>query len=81
MLAPVHEIEFQELDLLKAGIVSRDLYFNEVAPALGALSSGIVPLLAGFGSGFLGLSAPFFVGGLLVAAAWGMMVLNHRRYA
>ncbi|MBP5993341.1 MAG: MFS transporter [Candidatus Moranbacteria bacterium] len=49
--------------------------------SLGALSSGIVPLLAGFGSGFLGLSAPFFVGGLLVAAAWGMMVLNHRRYA
>ncbi len=49
--------------------------------SLGALSSGIVPLLAGFGSGFLGISAPFFVGGLLVAAAWGMMVLNHRRYA
>ena len=49
--------------------------------SLGALSSGIVPLLAGFGSGFLGISAPFFVGGLLVAAARGMMVLNHRRYA
>ena len=49
--------------------------------SLGALSNGLIPLLAGFGSGFFGISAPFFVGGLLVAVAWGMMVLNHRRYA
>lgn len=35
MLAPVHELEFQEIDLLKAGIASQSLYFKEVAPALG----------------------------------------------
>lgn len=49
--------------------------------SLGALSNGLVPLLAGFGSGFLGITVPFFCGGLLVVLAWGMMVLNHRRYA
>jgi glycine oxidase len=37
MLAPVHEIEFQELDLMRAGIASRDLYFHEVAPSLGEI--------------------------------------------
>ncbi len=50
MLAPVHEIEFQELDLLKAGIASRDLYFNEVAPALGEIG------LRHYGSLEVGLS-------------------------
>lgn len=35
MLAPVHELEFQELDLLHAGQASRKLYLEEVAPQLG----------------------------------------------
>lgn len=37
MLAPIHEIEFQELELLHAGIASRTLYFEEIAPALGEI--------------------------------------------
>jgi glycine oxidase len=37
MLAPVHELEFQELDLLHAGIASRALYLHEVAPSLGEI--------------------------------------------
>lgn len=37
MLAPIHELEFQELDLLRAGLASRQLYFDEVAPALGEI--------------------------------------------
>jgi glycine oxidase len=39
MLAPIHELEFQELDLLKAGIASRELYFQEVS-SLGSLGLG-----------------------------------------
>jgi glycine oxidase len=37
MLAPVNELEFQELEILKAGLASRDLYFNEVGPLLGEI--------------------------------------------
>jgi glycine oxidase len=37
MLAPVHELEFQELEVLRAGLASRDLYFQEVAPSLGEI--------------------------------------------
>ncbi len=50
MLAPVHELEFQELDLLHAGIASRDLYFHEVAPSLGEIG------LRHYGSLEVGLS-------------------------
>lgn len=49
--------------------------------SLGALSQGCVPLLAGFGSGLFGLSAPFFFGGILVAGAWGLIWLQHRQRA
>lgn len=37
MLAPIHELEFQELELLYAGIASRNLYLNEVAPYFGEI--------------------------------------------
>lgn len=37
MLAPIHELEFQELELLAAGRASRSLYFNEIQPALGEI--------------------------------------------
>ena len=50
MLAPIHEIEFQELDLLRAGIASRDLYFQEVGPILGEIG------LRHYGSLEVGLS-------------------------
>lgn len=38
--------------------------------SLSALSQGIVPLLGGVMSGFLGLTIPFIVGGLCVTYAW-----------
>jgi glycine oxidase len=37
MLAPVNELEFQELSLLKAGLASLDLYHHDIAPALGEI--------------------------------------------
>ncbi len=46
--------------------------------SLSALSQGIVPLLGGVISGFLGLTIPFIVGGLCVIYAWyGVAVLKH----
>lgn len=49
--------------------------------SLGALSQGCVPLLAGFGSGFLGLSTPFVFGGFLVFLAWGTLLFIHLKKA
>lgn len=49
--------------------------------SLGALSQGCVPLLAGFGSGFLGLSTPFVFGGFLVFLAWGTLLFTHLKKA
>jgi glycine oxidase len=37
MLAPIHELEFQELALLHAGLASQHLYIKDVAPALGEI--------------------------------------------
>ncbi len=46
--------------------------------SLSAFSQGIVPLLGGVISGFLGLTIPFIVGGLCVIYAWyGVTVLKH----
>lgn len=47
--------------------------------SLNAFSQGVVPLLAGFGSGFLGLSVPFFCGGILVLFAWLSLVFHSRK--
>lgn len=87
MLAPLTSIPNGLSMANMSALVSKSVSVDKQGAALGingslgALSSGLVPLLAGFGSGFLGIAAPFFVGGLLVAVAWGMMVLNHRKYA
>lgn len=37
MLAPVNELEFQELSLLHAGLASLQLYHQEIVPALGEI--------------------------------------------
>jgi MFS family permease len=39
-----------------------------------ALSNGVGPILAGVGSGLLGLSAPFLIGGFLILVAWWVVV-------
>jgi hypothetical protein len=35
-----------------------------------ALSQGIIPLIAGLGTGFIGLESPFIAGALLVMVSW-----------
>ena len=44
-----------------------------------ALASGVIPLVAGIGSGIIGLQAPFLAGGLLVFSAWCLLFWRARR--
>jgi DHA1 family tetracycline resistance protein-like MFS transporter len=41
-----------------------------ISGSLTAFANGVIPLIAGIGSGFMGIQAPFFAGGMLVILAW-----------
>ncbi len=43
-----------------------------------ALSQGIIPLFAGFGSGIIGIKGPFFAGALSVGLAWYILFVRKR---
>lgn len=47
--------------------------------SLMALSQGIIPLAAGFGSGLFGIRLPFIVGSLFVFAAWTNLFLPSKK--
>lgn len=47
--------------------------------SLMALSQGIIPLAAGFGSGLFGIRLPFIVGSLFVFAAWANLFLPSKK--
>jgi hypothetical protein len=47
--------------------------------SLTALSGGIIPILAGVGSGTIGLNAPFVVGGMCVLWAWSILFFSKQR--
>ncbi len=57
-------------------LISKSVEPEEQGAALGingslmAFSNGIVPLIAGLGTGVTGLSAPFYAGAILVMFAW-----------
>lgn len=57
-------------------LVSKSVSPGKQGAALGingslmALSQGVIPLLAGVGSGVIGIKAPFFAGSALVIGAW-----------
>jgi MFS transporter, DHA1 family, tetracycline resistance protein len=57
-------------------LVSKSVSKDAQGVALGingsvmALSQGIIPLIAGLGTGFIGLEAPFIAGALLVMVSW-----------
>lgn len=59
-----------------ASLISKGVSETKQGAALGingslmALSQGIIPLLAGFGSGVVGIQGPFFAGALSVFCAW-----------
>lgn len=65
-------------------LVSKGVSESKQGVALGingsilALSNGIGPVLAGIGSGLMGLSAPFIIGGVLIlSAAWVVGIRAH----
>lgn len=68
-----------------AALISKSISSDKQGAALGingslsALSQGIVPLLAGFGSGLFGLSIPFFCGGALILLAWVTLLVSARK--
>ncbi len=61
-------------------LVSKGVSPQKQGAALGingsllALSQGIAPLVAGIGSGFLGIMAPLFTGSFLIVCAWVVLI-------
>ena len=47
--------------------------------SLTAFSQGLIPLLAGIGSGFFGLSLPFIVGAMFSLSAWAVLFTRAMR--
>lgn len=66
-------------------LVSKSVSASKQGAALGingsllALAAGIVPLVAGAGSGIIGIKAPFIAGGILIALAWSVLFLFGKR--
>ncbi len=87
ILLPVLAIP-QGLSMANLGaLVSKSVGPERQGAALGingslmALSGGIIPLLAGGLSGFLGIEVSFIAGGLLVVVAWLSLFARHTRAA
>ncbi len=59
-----------------SALISKSVSAQKQGAALGingslqALSQGIVPIMAGVGSGVMGVASPFVIGGLLICTAW-----------
>ncbi len=66
-------------------LVSKSVSSERQGAALGingsllAFSQGLIPLIAGIGSGFVGISAPFIAGGLLIFSAWSVLFIFSKR--
>lgn len=82
MLVPVVAVS-NGLSMANMGaLISKSVSATKQGAALGingslmALSQGIVPLIAGFGSGIVGVPGPFLAGALLVAFSWSILFLK-----
>jgi DHA1 family tetracycline resistance protein-like MFS transporter len=70
-----------------SSLISRSVSPEKQGAALGingslaALSNGVIPLLAGVGSGLIGLSAPFVIGGVCIVGAWSILFFFKRKAA
>ena len=66
-------------------LVSKSVSAHKQGAALGinssliAFSQGVIPLIAGFGSGLFGVRLPFIAGGTLIAASWLVLFVWMRR--
>lgn len=69
-----------------SSLVSKSVSPDKQGAALGingslmALAQGIVPLIAGVGTGVIGLTSPFVAGGIIIMLAW-FILWNARRRA
>jgi DHA1 family tetracycline resistance protein-like MFS transporter len=69
-----------------SSLVSKSVSPDKQGAALGingslmALAQGIIPLIAGVGTGVIGLTSPFVAGGLVIMLAW-VILWNARRRA
>lgn len=65
-----------------SALISKKVSAQKQGAALGingsliAFSSGTIPLLAGFGSGYWGLKSPFIAGMILILAAWILLLIK-----
>ncbi len=78
----------QGLSIANIGaLISKSVSPEKQGAALGingsliALSQGVIPLLAGVGSGVIGLQTPFIVGGLSILSAWSILFFFKRKNA
>lgn len=68
-----------------SSLVSKSVSPDKQGAALGingslmALAQGLVPLLAGVGTGVIGLTSPFVAGALVIVVAWWILKSTHRR--
>lgn len=66
-------------------LVSKSVSAERQGAALGingslmAFAQGVVPLVAGLGSGLIGINAPFVAGAILICAAWSVLFVFARR--
>ncbi len=67
-----------------SALISHSVGAGKQGAALGingsliALSAGVIPIIAGAGSGAVGLSAPFVVGGICVLWAWSLIFFSKK---
>ena len=68
-----------------SALVSRSVSSGRQGAALGinasllAFAQGVAPLVAGIGSGFIAIEAPFIAGALLVLCAWGLLFMYQHK--
>jgi MFS transporter, DHA1 family, tetracycline resistance protein len=75
----------QGLSMANLGaLVSKSVSAEKQGAALGingslqALAAGVIPLVAGVGSGIVGLQLPFIAGAFLVVLAWSALFIMRR---
>jgi DHA1 family tetracycline resistance protein-like MFS transporter len=81
MLIPFIAIP-QGLSIANMGsLISKSVSAEKQGAALGingslfALAQGVIPVMAGLGSGTIGIQAPFLAGGILVVLAWANLFI------
>lgn len=79
LLIPIMSVPQGIIFASLAALISKSVSEDKQGAALGingslmALAQGIVPLIAGIGTGFIGLTSPFIAGGVLMLLSWAVL--------